>query len=172
MYSWQITKFDPESPVMFVKDEWSAAKQFEHFYDEDDKDNSFFEAEDDYVDVISLFMDELDITTLTVCELEKYNEYYGIDELAKQYENAYPKEMLDLFEVLEENDVLAMDKIDMLCKLIMRSHLWCVLRGKGFEVRFGNDSNMFITSEKPCTKALGQAEEIDITIAEIPVFEF
>ncbi len=172
MYSWQITKFDPEEPTMFVKDEWQSAKQLEYFYDEDGQENSFFAAEDDFIDVISLFMDELDITTLTVCELEKYNEYYGIRELSKQYSSFYPKEMLDLFETLKENDVLTMDKIDAAAKLIMRSHMWCVFKASGFEVRFGNDCNMFITSKEPCKKALAQAEEIDINIAEMPVIDF
>ncbi len=172
MYSWQVSKFDSDEATMFVKDEWSASKQLEAFYDEEIGENPFFEAEEDFIDVISLFMDELDITTLTVCELEKYNEYYGIRELSKKYETYYPKEMMALFDTLQENDVLTMDKIDMAVKLIMRSHIWCVFRGVGFEVRFGNDSNMFITSEKPCKKAIADIEEVDINISEIPVMKF
>ena len=166
MYSWQITKFDPDEGAMFVKDEWSSAKQLETFYDDEEQENDFFAAEDDYIDVISLFMDDLDITTLTVCELEKYNEYYGIKELSKQYPSFYPKEMMELFETLAENDVLTMDKIDMVCKLIMRSHVWCILKSEKLEVQFGNDCNMFISSENPCKKALTQIEEIDVRVCD------
>lgn len=166
MYSWQITKFEPGESPLFVKEEWSAAKQLEYFYDETEQENSFFGIEDDYIDVISLFMDELNITALTVCELEKYNEYYGIRELSRSYSKYYPDEMTEVFENISEGDSLTLDKIESVCKLIMRTHMWCVLKSDKLEVRFGNDSNMFITSSEPCKRALAHAKEIDVNISE------
>lgn len=132
MHTYKI--YDENFEELF-KQEWFSPKKIEDFYDEKEK-SIIFETEKKYLEAASLFIN----TSFSICELEKYREYYGINHMKKIYSSEYPDELLKLFENLQEDGEYSVSDAMNMLKLIFRGHIWCILK-------FADDTRIFF--EKP-----------------------
>ncbi len=84
-------------------------------------------------------MNSLAITSLTVKNLEKN---YNSLKLHKE-PNLYSEEMIEFYNSIQNNVVIAKMEIQYLCRLVLREHLWCKLETNNtMFVHFGYDYYM------------------------------
>lgn len=139
------------------KREWFSPKEIENFYDKKQK-SILFEIEKKYFEVFDLFAD----TSFSVCELEKYREYYGINRMKEEYPEEYPNKLLEIYETLEENTEYPLDGAEDIFKLVFRRHIWCIFK-------FANGTRIFF--EKPGILTVLTAENHADTVKNIKNFE-
>ena len=155
-YCWRITKYDPRkrnSQGWFLENTWISygdigqSYQGKVFtYDE------YIRVENLYVNAIMQFMSCLNISYLQVKILEKNNRINtdtSVDKVEVAFVNA-----------MREGDLLSLEQVVMVSKLILRGYFWCELISKyKMFVDFGYDYYMYIGSKLECKEALQKIRE-------------
>lgn len=145
MISWRITKYNPKyrnEKDEYQKNEWTSCHDIGKLYDgKEFKVNDYMTVENAYIDTVLSFVKGVNIPTLTVKYLEKYNNSITFDENPL----VYTVEMIELFKNIYEGNVLEIREIEYLCRLVLREQLWCKLESDNkMFVHFGYDYYMYI----------------------------
>ena len=145
MISWRVTKYNPKhrnEEDVYLNDEWTSCHDIGKLFDgKVFTVNDYLAIENAYIEVVLSFMKNVNITTLKVKCLEKYNESVA----PKDTSLGYTTEMIKLYVELHEDSILGTEDIQNLCRLVLREQLWCKLENdhKMF-VHFGYDYYMYI----------------------------
>lgn len=129
------------------KREWFTPKDIETFYDKNQK-SFIYETEKLYLEVFNCFAN----TSFSVCELEKYHEYYGINQMKEIYSAEYSSELLDIYENIKEDFTYSVQQAENIFKLTFRGHIWCILKfDDGTEIFFEKPGILIISTAKEYT---------------------
>lgn len=145
MISWRITKYNPKyrnEKDEYQKNEWTSCYDIGKVYDgKEFTVDDYMAVEDAYIYIALSFVNGVNITTLTVKDLEKHNDKLKLHATPL----IYTKEMIELFERLHEGTVLEIRDIEHLCRLVLREQLWCKLENDNIMfIHFGYDYYMYI----------------------------
>jgi len=145
MLGWRVTKYNPNSrdeTGKYINNEWTSFGDIgKSFNSIEFTIDDYKLVEDAYVNAVLLFMSIHNISTMNIIGLEKHSDTLEI----KQFQDVYPTEITDFYSKLKRCDVLGLKEIELLCKLVLREHLWCKLDYCGtMFVHFGYDFYMYI----------------------------
>jgi hypothetical protein len=155
-YCWRITKYDPKkrnSQGWFLEDTWISYGDIGRSYQGKKLTyNEYVRVESLYINAIVQFMISLNISHLQVKYLENHgsiNEDPSVDRAEVVFVNA-----------IKENDLLSLEQVVMVSKLILRGYFWCQLISKyKMFVDFGHDYYMYIGSRSECKDAIQKIRE-------------
>lgn len=146
MFSYRITKFDPKyrnELGHFLNNDWTSISEIGKKFDGKELTfEDYKKIEDAYVHAIMLFMDFLNLNSLTVPYLEKHRK--------RPYPDIYrSKTMLELFKKITVGQELDKNEVADVARLMLRETLWSKLESKDkMFVHFGYDYYMYIGSSK------------------------
>lgn len=157
MYNWRITKYNPiyrTSSGAYNIDDWTSFSDIGRIYGGKEINFSDYIAiESAYIKAITSFMEELEIDSLEVKNLEKNSDRLELPDI----NTMYSKEMIEMFLNVHNNLVADKSSINILCRLVLREYLWCKLEiASTMFVHFGHDYYMYIGSIKECKDAIGK----------------
>ena len=149
MISWRITKYNPayrDENHKYMNCEWTSISDRGKSFDGKKLSASdYIAVENSYIEAVLIFMNRLEITSLTVKKLEKTDNSFKLQKPS----NLYSAEMIKFYNSIENNIVIGKREIQYLCRLVLREHLWCKLEeNKTMFVHFGYDYYMYIGSNK------------------------
>ncbi len=152
MFSYRITKYSPSfrnSFGWYEKNEWTSISEIGKKIDGEELTfEDYKKIENAYVQAVILFMDFLQLNSLTVTYLEKYRKRPRPDIYRT-------KTMLDLYKKIFVGQELDKSEVAEAARLILRETLWCKLESANkMFVHFGDDYYMFIGSFKAITDTL------------------
>ena len=151
MNQWRVTKYNPKFRDEFghytLIEEWTGPSEIgktingkEFTLDE------YFRVEAAYIHSVIKFMEESNVDSLRVLQLESNRSEE--EKISPLYEKEFEK------LVLKEDSVIDKSEIHLICKMVLRNFLWCNLYSKDrFFVHFGWDYYMYIGSNIDCLKA-------------------
>jgi hypothetical protein len=156
MKTWRITKYNPSKRdnknVYLDKDEWTS------FSDVGTKVNieTYEKTEQAYVNTIVETMDELELNTLILEELE-----ISIDEINDQ-------NIIRFLSEIKKGKSVNVKEIKELAKLTLREIIWCKLSDKEkLYVHFGFDFYMYIGTNKEDINLYKRNKKTELYIEEI-----
>lgn len=160
MISWRITKYNPiyrDEKGVYQKDEWTSCNDIGKAYEgKEFTIRDYMAGESAYVNAVISFMKNINVNTLTVQNIEKYNNIRKLNNMPLIYSD----EMIKLYERVHENSILEIEDIQDLCRLALREQIWCKLQNDNkMFVHFGYDYNMYIG----CSPKLRKDNLIEIT---------
>ena len=139
MFSWRITKYNPQNRDahgIYLLDEWTAYSEIgkiiqgkKFTYEE------YIKIENAYVFAIMVLMQCNDIEALTITSLEKNIKFDKSDPHV-------PEAMRHTFQCAANGLTLDKGMIDSISRLVLREKLWCKLESKNMFVHFGWDYYM------------------------------
>ncbi len=143
MFTWRITKYNPEnrnSRGVYLLDEWTAYSDIGKIIA--GKSLSYAEylaVENAYVNVISLFMACNQLRELSVSTLEKKLDLTDDPNLDLA--------MANLFKRIKKGLKLNRVEVEVVSRLVLREELWCIIESVDtMRVRFDWDYYMYIGS--------------------------
>ena len=150
-YQWRVTKYNPKFRDEFghftLIDDWIGPSQIgETINGKEFTLDEYLRVEAAYINSVIKFMEESNIDSLRVLQLESNR----LEE--EKISPLYEKEFENL--ILKEDVVLNQDEIRLICKMVLRNFLWCNLYSKEFFVHFGWDYYMYIGSHVNCLTAI------------------
>lgn len=143
MYSWRVTKYDPLNRD--VDGNYLNHEEWTEFSDVGTKVSieEYLKTEQNYINAISSFMDEIGLDRVYVIALEQWS-----DEVRNQHD----KEFLSKIWIEKAVNI---QEVRELAKLTLRNAIWCKLGyKKQFFVHFGYDYYMYIGADRECMKAI------------------
>ncbi|QKS72318.1 hypothetical protein FLK61_37430 [Paenalkalicoccus suaedae] len=168
-FNWRITKYDPGYRSYngnYLREEWTSISDICHVFEGSLTPitiHDYLQVENSYVDAVVRVMDCLKIETLEVRGLEKWEEALEIS----QFNEIYSQKMRELYSHTSEGISLNKVEISLLCRLILREHIWCRLHANdSMFVHFGHDYYMFIGSEKKCADTLQKIRESGLFVED------
>ncbi|WIW70176.1 hypothetical protein [Anaerosinus gibii] len=164
MFSWRITKYNPVYRDEFDKytcNEWTSFSDIGKTFNEYKVTKmDYIIVEDAYIDTIVAFMSSNDIKSLKVVGIEKC-------KFTKMEDDFYSEKMINLYHNLKENDILNVEEIKILARMILREDLWCKLEHDNIMyIHFGYDYYMYICSWRLCKKAIKGAINMGLFVEE------
>lgn len=155
MLSWRITKYNPsfrEYNDVYNLNEWTSFGDVGKSFDGKILTiDEYLSVENAYVNAVLAFMEDLKITSLKVKEVEKHSKYIKLNKTSI----VYPNDMINLFSDVYDNCTIEIDKVENLCRLVLREHMWCKLEMSSLMfVHFGYDYYMYIGSARECNNAI------------------
>lgn len=145
---YQITKYNPENRDKlgrYCVEEWTSISDIGKNYGEKVFDiNTYIATEDSYINAITMLMKYHDTKLLYVRGLEKNFNFSDLKIYIKKFPTQYAEGIIELFNSVEEDSKLDYSNIQLMCRLILREHLWSELysKEKHFIVTFGYDYYM------------------------------
>lgn len=154
-FSWRITKYNPkyrDDQDRFTKDEWTSIYDIGKFFSRKELTvEEYLKIEDLYIDAIFYFIKYLGVSTLEVNGLEKWSDNIEILD----FNQLYTEEMYNEYETIKEGDMITLQSIGNLCRLILRENIWCYLKNNlSIVIYFGYDYYMYIGTSVACDKAI------------------
>lgn len=154
MYTWRITRYNPsfrEKTGRYKGNEWTSFSDVGKFFNKKLTIDDYITVENTYIEAMVAFMDCAKIYSMKVTGLEKRS-----DQITTELnQDIYSEEMVNLFTVVHESDVLDLGKVKLLARLVLRENLWCKFETKkGMFVHFGYDYYMYIGCVKKCEDAI------------------
>jgi len=155
-YCWRITKYDPKKrnpQGWFLEDTWISYGDIgESYQGEKLTYDEYIRVENLYINAIVQFMSCLNISHLQVKSLEKNNRI--------NTDSSVDKTEVIFVNAMKENDLLSLEQVAMVSKLILRGYFWCELISKyKMFVDFGYDYYMYIGSRLECKDTLQKIRE-------------
>ncbi len=149
MFSMRVTKYNPiyrDQNGYFTREEWISFYDIGKVFGEKLLDIfQYIEVENSYINSVIATMEKNNVQELRVVGLEKRFELDELKEEIINYKDYYSDEMLKFFKQIKDGDVLTIREIVMLCRLILREHIWCKLESMpNMYVHFGYDFYMYI----------------------------
>lgn len=148
MISYRITKYNPKLRIendIYKENEWTSFCDIGKVFDgvEFTKEE-YMLTEVKYINVVLSVIRTCNISTLKVKSLEKYSEETDF----KNEKITFSKEIESTFNNIKEGDIINVDEIENLIKLILREKIWCKLVFKrNFFIHFGYDFYMYVGCE-------------------------
>ena len=171
MVSYRITKYNPakrnEQGHYLDDSEWTAISDIGN----PDYNNLTYEEyekiESAYVHAIQSIMRDHNFDFLIVDSLEFYNkkEDFNNFECSGRLKNISIDFEVEL-EKLDNGLKLNLLEIDKIIRLILRETVWMLLVNDHFEVRFGYDYYMYVTSETIKTSTIKQIENSGLFVED------
>jgi len=163
MRKMRVTKYDP----MY-------RNQNGYFYDigkvfEDNQFNisQYIEVENSYINAILATMESNNVQELRVVGLEKKFELNDFNEEITKYKDYYSDEIIKIFMQIKEGDILKSRDIAMICRLILREHIWCKLENMpDMYVHFGYDYYMYVGCVSECEDTIALIEKMGLYVEE------
>ncbi|NOT91210.1 hypothetical protein [Ferruginibacter sp.] len=158
-----ITKYNPlyrDENGNFTKNEWIVFFQIGVVFDERVLTfESYLEVEDKYIKAILLFFKFHNTSKIILNSLEKnsFPEY--------PYEDK--KELLLVYNKLNENHHITQNELPIVAKLILRNLIWAELfdnASKEIAIRFGYDFYMYFNSNKNLDILFPEIEKIGLYV--------
>ncbi|WP_100486828.1 hypothetical protein [Sporolactobacillus pectinivorans] len=147
MYSWRITKYDPAKRN--PDGSYGEPKEWTSFSDvgESVDEGTYLQTEENYLQTIKAFMNELDITEVYVGALEENSHGNNVQNGA-----------IDFLKIWQGKKISAKEAMK-LARLTLREKLWCkLIVPEQFFVHFGYDYHLYIGAYKDCPQARKKAE--------------
>lgn len=147
-YSFRISKYNPTNrneKGHYLIDEWTSPSEIgKTFGASVFTVNDYLSIEQKYIDSIILFFKYSKLEYLRISSLEA-------NKISLYYTNLIPKLKEDLPDLsvikYNEDQVIRINELSILCKLILRNVLWCRLSfDDKFEVFFGEDFYVYIST--------------------------
>lgn len=165
MHQWRITKYDPrlrDDGGAYTGTDWTSATDVGKTLSGHQLGlEEYLATEDRYVSAAGRFLQESQVSSLVVAELEPAGEVpgaivtHGLDNIL----HGGP----DLTSGLR----LDSDDIALVCRLNLRSLVWCRLEEPSkFFIHFGHDYYMYIGSSTYCPESISYAESIELFVEE------
>jgi hypothetical protein len=146
---YRVTKYNPafrDQSGAYTKDEWTFFGQIGQTFSGVPLTSDEYErVEQAYVQTALSFVRESGVRSLRIVGLENSQ-----------------KQPLDL----QNDSVLALDRIGEIIRRILRDELWCRLEGDGGCIHFGWDYYMYIGVPHPCPAAQALAVELGLYVEE------
>ncbi|MDF2565648.1 MAG: hypothetical protein K0Q53_2043 [Massilibacillus sp.] len=167
MFNWRITKYNPiyrDEFGRYNRNEWTSFSEVGKIF-EDKKltYDDYIAVEDSYVGAISKIMEDLNISSLKVTNIERRNNKFKPSQDCE----FYTKEMIELYSSIQNNDFIGRREINQLSRLVLRENLWCKLNNdETMFVHFGYDYYMYIGSQKICDTAINKIRETSLFVEE------
>ncbi|WP_104371362.1 hypothetical protein [Desulfocucumis palustris] len=167
MLNWRITKYNPsfrDYNGVYNLNEWTSFGDVGKSFDGKILTiDEYLSIENAYINAVLAFMEDLKITSLKVRGVEKYDEYLRLNKTSIEY----PNDMVNLFSKVCDNCTIEMDKVENLCRLVLREHMWCKLEnGSLIFVHFGHDYYMYIGSTRKCNNAIEKIKKSGLFVEE------
>ncbi|PEL14287.1 hypothetical protein [Bacillus sp. AFS017336] len=156
-YQWRVTKYNPdfrnEDGSYSLTEEWTCLSEIgKIIYGKEFTLDEYLQVEAAYVETIINFLEESGINSLRILKLSILN----ISEEDKK-SSLYETEFDEL--ILNEDMVVNIGEIRLICKMVLRNFLGCELYLKDkFFVHFGWDYYMYIGSYVDCLSAMQYAQ--------------
>ena len=163
MYTYRITKYNPVNRDNFgkyMKDEWTSISDIGKIYEASEFTiKEYYSTESKYIDAILNFTKYLNLDKLEVTSLEKNFSYKDdVSCYEEKYKEYYTDEMEQIFDNVCNGVYLNVHEVEVLCRLILREHIWCKLEIENVMfVHFGYDYYMYVGVYSEC---IGAIEEI------------
>ncbi len=159
MFNWRVTKYDPDyrdELGRYKKCEWTSFSETGTICNGKKLTiDDYIAIENSYVDAIAAFMDDLEIKSLKVKDLEKKNNKF----MPNKDQKLYSEEMVNLYISLQNDYILNVREIKNISRLVLRENLWCTLEDDIMFVHFGYDYYMYMGSHKICEDAINSIKE-------------
>lgn len=155
-FQWRVTKYNPdfrdENGYYTIAEEWACPSEIGIFINgKEFTVNEYLQVEAAYINSIIKFMEESNIDSLRILQLEKMISEE--DRTSPLYEPKFEK------LVLKEDLMVNKNELRLICKMVLRNFIWCKLYSKDqFFIHFGYDYYMYIGSNVNCQSAIRFAE--------------
>ncbi|OMD57163.1 hypothetical protein [Paenibacillus odorifer] len=152
-FLWRITKYNPANRInnVYTKNEWTSISDVGNLYPSGDfLIENYLETESLYITAINLIMNENNLYTIQVVDLEKYN----FDVEKAEFHSIYTDEMKSIYNSVKNGDYISVYELKLLSQLILREKIWCKFQSREMFVHFGFDYYMYIGSVKECNDSL------------------
>ncbi|MFB7138458.1 hypothetical protein ACFCYN_02215 [Gottfriedia sp. NPDC056225] len=165
-YQWRVTKYNPdfrnENGSYSLTEEWTCPSEIgKVIYGKEFTLDEYIQVEAAYVETIIKFVEESGINSLRILKLSNLN----ISEEDKK-STLYETEFDEL--IVNEDMVLSINEIRLICKMVLRNFLGCELYLKDkFFVHFGWDYYMYIGSYVDCLAATQYAQNNRLFVERI-----
>ena len=164
MYKYEV--YDEEFNIHSKKD-WFMPEDIDSFYEKSViPPPELLVTEDKYISAAYEFISALNADSFCVCECEVYKEYYGINILKEKYPEIYPESVVELYESIKDNDILTGEDIKVALRLILRGHIWCVLRHKNLEIFSEIPGRLTLLCADIPSKAIENVKKLEIIIKD------
>lgn len=164
MYCYRITKYNPQfrdHTGAYRKEDWISFSDIgSTFENKVLSAEDYLNAEEAYIEAISLFMDEFRINTLRVTLLSKHAE-------PKKNDVWYSSSLLETYQSISDNAIIKKHTALNVARLVLREYMWCKLESKEMFVHFGYDYYMYIGSKKKPTHIIPQIEALGLFVEKI-----
>ena len=138
----RITKYDPrnrDASGRYTQEEWTSVTDIGRDFPTGVLTASeYLSVENLYVNAVASVLDTLQVSTLSISELDEKNEFHHLSpELKKNStEIAFP-----IFDGMS----ICKSQIEAITRLVLREVIWCKLYGdEGLYIHFGYDYYMYI----------------------------
>lgn len=163
MNSWRVTKYNPQNRDIngfYTKEEWTSVSDVgERFGQSIFTLEEYLLKEEKYIEAIKIFLESLEVNQLQISELEKYEENLN-DKESEIYTNG----MVNLFYKIKNGDMISIDDILILSKLVLRDKLWCKINGDLCFIHFGYDYYMYFGNKNNPENALKKIRELGLFV--------
>ncbi|MEK5177872.1 hypothetical protein [Paenibacillus sp. FSL R5-0928] len=152
-FFWRITKFDPTNRIkgVYKNEEWTSISEVGRVFSaEKFLLEHYLETESLYITAINLIMNENNLNTIQVVDLEKY--YFDVEKA--EFRDIYTDEMKSVYNSVKNGDYISVYELKLLSQLILREKIWCKFQSREMFVHFGFDYYMYIGSVKECKDSL------------------
>ncbi|MEK8205425.1 hypothetical protein NST41_07530 [Paenibacillus sp. FSL L8-0696] len=136
---------------MYKNEEWTSISEVGRVFSaEKFLLEHYLETESLYITAINLIMNENNLNTIQVVDLEKY--YFDVEKA--EFRDIYTDEMKSVYNSVKNGDYISMYELKLLSQLILREKIWCKFQSREMFVHFGFDYYMYIGSVKECKDSL------------------
>lgn len=163
MSQWQVSKYNPlfrDDKGRYQAYDWIDASDIEGIFNGHRLGlDEYLSVESAYIATAMHFLEESGLSSLKIVELETG---YTINSQVKKHQL---DKLLLQGTTLKEGREYSVDELKRICRLNLRSLIWCKLEDPGkFFIHFGYDYYMFIGSFCPCHKSLDYAKKVGLFV--------
>jgi len=161
-FQWRVTKYDPafrNEAGHFTVETWTFFAQVGKIVNGVELTlEEYIRTENAYVAAAMIFISESGIQSVRVADIQQPPLHTDIQEQIKDIP-------LDPMSIKIGALVTGLD-LENLIRLILRDVLWCRLKGDHFNIHFGWDYYMYISSRSPCSPAIDFAHANGLFVEE------
>ena len=146
MPRFRITKYDPvfrNESGEYILNEWTSYHDIgQKFYDGILTKEKYLKQEDGYIHTIELILDDNNLNSMRLVQLEKYR--------TKELSELLSKEEKEFIKNMRSDMLMSRDDIKKVSRLILREFVWGKLESidKLVTIEFGYDYYMYVVCEK------------------------
>lgn len=169
MYKYEITKYNPlfrDEKRRYLRDEWTAISDIGKIFSDGKLTLKAYKiVEDNYINAILKVMQFVGAPYLTVDNVRRSFPYNEFQNLIKNYQELYTKEILDIYLQVKNKDKLDKSAIDKFCRLLLREDIGAKIYYQDkLEVFIGYDYLMSIHSKISLDNIIRELEGMELFI--------
>jgi len=142
-FEYRVTKYDPanrDPDGRYLADDWTDVTDVGHVFAGNTLTREdYLRVETAYVQAARRFMEEAGVGSLAINDLEVHTASLGADLRVR------------------EGALVEGEALERVCRLALRSEIWCRLEAPGAFIHFGWDYYMYLGVPRRCPRAEGRA---------------